>query len=130
MFLNIFCFRTGSLVLQINVLDVNDNAPKFEHLTYDLSLPTCNSFKNFPIDQSVLKINAIDIDSNVNGFVMYQILHTIDDLPESRQCAKIISINKTSGDVFYNVIFFVINFDTYNLNIKLFLAIVFSRKSR
>ncbi|CAF4394431.1 unnamed protein product, partial [Adineta steineri] len=62
---------SGEQNIEIIVTDVNDNAPIFEQLIYQKSLP-----ENQPIDTMILKIHANDRDEGENAVVTY----SIDDL--------------------------------------------------
>ncbi|XP_066515899.1 protocadherin Fat 1a isoform X2 [Hoplias malabaricus] len=52
----------------IDVIDVNNNAPEFEHSTYKASVD-----ENMPVGTSVLRVKATDLDSGENGYVTYSI---------------------------------------------------------
>ncbi|XP_053369932.1 protocadherin gamma-C5-like isoform X1 [Clarias gariepinus] len=58
--------KSGTTLLLITVLDVNDNAPVFEQPPKLLSL-----LENSPIGTVVAKLNATDADSGTNGEVSY-----------------------------------------------------------
>ncbi|XP_053372298.1 protocadherin beta-15-like isoform X42 [Clarias gariepinus] len=62
--------RSGSVVIQILVQDVNDNAPIFPQSLYRAQL-----FENAPPGTSVIKILAIDEDEGVNGQLTYYMNH-------------------------------------------------------
>ncbi|XP_043839492.1 protocadherin alpha-2-like isoform X8 [Dromiciops gliroides] len=57
---------TGTVQLLIEVLDVNDNAPKFDQEVYKVQL-----VENTANGTLVVRFNASDIDEGVNGEVMY-----------------------------------------------------------
>ncbi|XP_058268042.1 protocadherin beta-15-like isoform X33 [Hemibagrus wyckioides] len=62
--------RSGSVVIQILVQDVNDNAPIFSQSLYRAQL-----FENAAPGTSVIKILAIDEDEGENGQLTYYINH-------------------------------------------------------
>ncbi|XP_047016930.2 protocadherin beta-15 isoform X47 [Ictalurus punctatus] len=62
--------RSGSVVIQIIVQDVNDNAPIFSQALYRAQL-----FENAAPGMSVIKILANDEDEGVNGQLTYYINH-------------------------------------------------------
>ncbi|XP_028977046.2 protocadherin Fat 3 [Esox lucius] len=58
--------------VEIAVLDVNDNPPMFQNVTYSASLP-----ENSMIGTAVLQVSALDVDSESNSLVRYQILSDV-----------------------------------------------------
>ncbi|XP_051716060.1 protocadherin Fat 2 [Ctenopharyngodon idella] len=55
----------------VDIIDENDNAPRFTLPSYQASLP-----ENAPIGTSILAVSAIDVDKDNNGFVTYAIANT------------------------------------------------------
>ncbi|XP_026136921.1 protocadherin Fat 2-like [Carassius auratus] len=55
----------------VDIIDENDNAPRFTLPSYQASLP-----ENIPIGTSILTVSAIDVDKDNNGFVTYSIANT------------------------------------------------------
>nr|XP_023473310.1 protocadherin alpha-12 isoform X10 [Equus caballus] len=80
---------TGSVQIQITVLDVNDNAPEFDTPSYKVVL-----FENVPNDTRVIQLNASDRDEGVNREISYGIRMI---LPVSKNC--IFSINPETGEI-------------------------------
>ncbi|CAF3820347.1 unnamed protein product [Adineta steineri] len=76
---------SGEQNIEIIVTDVNDNAPIFEQLIYQKSLP-----ENQPIDTMILKIHANDRDEGENAVVTY----SIDDLSST------FNINHQTGEIY------------------------------
>uniref|UniRef100_A0A8B9LA88 FAT atypical cadherin 1b n=1 Tax=Astyanax mexicanus TaxID=7994 RepID=A0A8B9LA88_ASTMX len=60
----------------VNVIDMNDNAPKFQQSTYAASVD-----ENTPIGTSVLSVSAIDKDEGENGYVTYSIVNLVNKKP-------------------------------------------------
>uniref|UniRef100_A0A2C9M9H4 Uncharacterized protein n=1 Tax=Biomphalaria glabrata TaxID=6526 RepID=A0A2C9M9H4_BIOGL len=60
--------------LRVIVKDENDNAPSFEKPLYSKTI-----FENAPVNTSVIKVKAIDLDSGVNAEVRYSILSDDSD---------------------------------------------------
>ena len=58
--------RTGHMVVVVNVVDVNDNAPVFDKLLYNISVHV-----NFPPDGVVGYVRALDADEGRNAEVVY-----------------------------------------------------------
>ncbi|XP_034545025.1 protocadherin alpha-10-like isoform X15 [Notolabrus celidotus] len=58
--------KSGTMVIIVNVLDVNDNAPVFSQTLYKASV-----FENVKIGTSIITLNATDLDAGPNGQVLY-----------------------------------------------------------
>ncbi|XP_063046853.1 protocadherin gamma-C5-like [Engraulis encrasicolus] len=68
--------RSGTTQIAINVLDINDNAPKFGKLSYEVKLRE-DAMK----DSTVVAVNAVDLDGDENGDVSYSFAeHTSEDV--------------------------------------------------
>jgi hypothetical protein len=61
-----FCLLAKA-ILRVEILDVNDNHPKFSKLHY-----TQDVWKSSIINSPVLKINATDLDEGRNGLVHFE----------------------------------------------------------
>ncbi|XP_072519612.1 protocadherin Fat 1 isoform X1 [Salminus brasiliensis] len=61
--------RRASAKVVVNVIDMNNNAPKFQQSTYAASVD-----ENVPIGTSVLAVSASDADEGENGYVTYSIV--------------------------------------------------------
>ena len=62
--------RTGTAIVTINVLDVNDNPPIFNPLTF--ALPIIIS-EDMPTGSVIASVTATDTDASSNGQIMYQV---------------------------------------------------------
>ncbi|XP_030001927.1 uncharacterized protein LOC115427488 [Sphaeramia orbicularis] len=80
--------RSGTVVIHVNVLDTNDNAPVFSQSVYKASLP-----ENSPLDTVVVTVSATDADEGVNGDVSYDFGHVTDDVKQ------LFSINPKTGEI-------------------------------
>ncbi|XP_034454794.1 protocadherin alpha-10-like [Hippoglossus hippoglossus] len=58
--------KSGTMVITINVLDINDNAPVFSQTLYKAKV-----FENVKIGTSIITLNATDLDAGPNGQVLY-----------------------------------------------------------
>ncbi|NWZ98362.1 PCDGK protein, partial [Nesospiza acunhae] len=58
--------RSGTAQITVQVLDVNDNAPTFDHSTYKVKVP-----ENTPVGAVLLRVNASDPDEGPNGETQY-----------------------------------------------------------
>ena len=58
---------TGTLIIDISIMDVNDNSPRFDNASY-----TAGVTENQPAGATVLRLLARDPDAGLNGHVRYQ----------------------------------------------------------
>nr|XP_015205333.1 PREDICTED: protocadherin Fat 2 [Lepisosteus oculatus] len=65
--------RSSWKFLAVNVLDVNDNPPRFEQSKYILTIP-----ENTGIEKSILQVKAVDVDLEVNGKIKYSLITETD----------------------------------------------------
>uniref|UniRef100_H0XSX6 Protocadherin alpha 12 n=2 Tax=Otolemur garnettii TaxID=30611 RepID=H0XSX6_OTOGA len=80
---------TGSVQIQITILDVNDNAPEFDKPGYKVVL-----FENVQNDTRVIQLNASDLDEGLNREISYGIRMIS---PVSEKC--MFSINPDTGEI-------------------------------
>ncbi|XP_032706971.1 protocadherin alpha-5-like, partial [Lontra canadensis] len=80
---------TGTVQLLINVLDANDNAPKFDKSVYNIRL-----LENAPNGTLVIKLNASDADDGINKEIVY----LFSDLVLENVKSKFI-IDSNSGEI-------------------------------
>lgn len=59
--------RSGSLVLEITVADVNDNNPVFDNSTYEVHVP-----ENTSVGSMIVAVHASDRDAGQNGRIKYK----------------------------------------------------------
>ncbi|XP_075131439.1 protocadherin gamma-B4-like isoform X27 [Leptodactylus fuscus] len=92
------CMDNGSPPLstnktfQLNISDVNDNAPVFEKMNYILYIG-----ENNQPGTSIHKVHAADLDCDENGKISYSILSSnVEEIPVS----SYISINSISGVIY------------------------------
>ncbi|XP_054459735.1 protocadherin-23 [Anoplopoma fimbria] len=83
--------RTGTLQVNVRVLDENDNPPVFNQTEYHASLP-----EDAPVMSAVCQVHATDLDLGDNGRVTYEINRRQSDPNE------VFSINQTTGVVYLN----------------------------
>ncbi|XP_030648034.1 protocadherin beta-6-like [Chanos chanos] len=76
--------RSGSVVIQVFVLDVNDNAPIFSQSLYKAHL----SEHSTP-GTSIVKVQATDQDKGANGQITYYISHLSDSTKDLFQIDEI-----------------------------------------
>ncbi|XP_040904741.1 uncharacterized protein LOC121188864 [Toxotes jaculatrix] len=58
--------KSGTMIITVNVLDINDNAPVFSQTLYKASV-----YENVKIGTSIITLNATDLDAGVNGEILY-----------------------------------------------------------
>ncbi|XP_033181305.1 protocadherin alpha-8-like [Mastacembelus armatus] len=58
--------KSGTMVIIVNVLDINDNPPVFSQTLYKASV-----YENVKIGTSIITLNATDLDAGDNGRVSY-----------------------------------------------------------
>uniref|UniRef100_A0A672TDT9 Cadherin domain-containing protein n=1 Tax=Sinocyclocheilus grahami TaxID=75366 RepID=A0A672TDT9_SINGR len=80
--------KSGTVVIQIRVLDINDNKPVFSQPVYKVSVP-----ENLLVDSVVVTVSASDADEGANGDVTYEFSH----MPVNAK--PIFSIDPASGDI-------------------------------
>lgn len=83
--------RTGTVQVNIHVLDENDNPPVFNQTEYHAALP-----EDAPLMSTVCQVFATDLDLGHNARVTYEINRRQSDPNE------VFSINRTSGVVYLN----------------------------
>ncbi|XP_042073106.1 protocadherin beta-11 [Haplochromis burtoni] len=81
--------RSGTVNIDINVLDVNDNAPVFKQSVYKATV-----IENAAKGTNIVTVNATDADSGSNGYVTYSISNVKSII------ADLLSIDQFSGSLF------------------------------
>ncbi|XP_049325019.1 protocadherin gamma-A11-like [Astyanax mexicanus] len=80
--------RSGTVVVHVIVMDINDNTPVFSQSSYKVEL-----FENSPPGTTVVKITATDLDEGANGLITYYINHLSD------RTNNIFQIDEKSGEI-------------------------------
>ncbi|XP_016061101.1 PREDICTED: protocadherin beta-14 isoform X2 [Miniopterus natalensis] len=80
--------RSGTTLVLIKVLDINDNSPEFSQRLYEVQVP-----EDTAIGSWVITISAKDLDAGNYGKISYIFLHASEDI------RKTFEINPTSGEV-------------------------------
>ncbi|XP_037657884.1 protocadherin beta-14 [Choloepus didactylus] len=99
--------RSGTTLVLIKVLDINDNAPEFAQSLYEVQV-----LEDTPLGSWVITISANDLDAGNYGKISYSFFHASEDI------RKTFEINPISGDVHLksHLDFEVIQ--TYTINIQ------------
>ncbi|XP_042275428.1 protocadherin beta-11-like [Thunnus maccoyii] len=78
--------RSGTVNINIMVLDVNDNAPVFNQSVYKATV-----IENAAKGTNIVTVNATDADSGSNGYITYSISNVKSNI------ADLLSIDQVSG---------------------------------
>ncbi|XP_068133841.1 protocadherin gamma-C5-like isoform X24 [Hyperolius riggenbachi] len=100
--------RSGSTQISVIVLDINDNAPVFDHSSYKISV-----LENTPLKTIILKLNAKDLDEGANSEIVYSFDHHTLESAE-----KIFGLNENTGEIFVTGTVDYEDSDSYELSIK------------
>ncbi|KAL8194371.1 UNVERIFIED_CONTAM: hypothetical protein K2H54_016354 [Gekko kuhli] len=80
--------QTGTVQININVLDINDNFPQFAQSVYTVSLK-----ENSPPNTLVLKVEARDLDFGSNAEITY----SFHQVPE--RISNLFHLHQTTGEI-------------------------------
>uniref|UniRef100_A0A673UQM7 Cadherin domain-containing protein n=1 Tax=Suricata suricatta TaxID=37032 RepID=A0A673UQM7_SURSU len=80
--------RSGTVQINIEVMDVNDNAPKFEQPLYRVQVS-----EDSPIGFLIVTVSATDADIGVHGEISYSLFQA------SEEICKTFEINPMTGEI-------------------------------
>ncbi|XP_070426693.1 protocadherin beta-4 [Equus przewalskii] len=80
--------RSGTAMVRILIMDVNDNAPEFVHTTYEVQV-----LENSPVDSPILTVLARDVDAGNFGSVSYGLFQASDEIKQT------FSIDEVTGEI-------------------------------
>ncbi|KAM5299018.1 LOW QUALITY PROTEIN: protocadherin beta-11-like [Ctenodactylus gundi] len=80
--------RSGTALVRVVVVDTNDNLPEFEQPFYEVKIP-----EDSTLDSLVVTVSAWDLDSGVNGEIIYTFSHASEDI------RKTFKINQKTGEI-------------------------------
>ncbi|XP_052793042.1 protocadherin beta-6-like [Mya arenaria] len=80
----------GSIVVNVDVLDANDNKPKFSKEKYTVTIN-----ENVTVNEVILTVNATDKDLNENAEIFYSI-----STNQAQNVMNKFAVNETTGDVY------------------------------
>ncbi|XP_051506062.1 protocadherin gamma-A3-like isoform X19 [Myxocyprinus asiaticus] len=80
--------RSGTVNIDVTVLDVNDNAPVFNQTVYK-----ANVMENAPQGTFIITVNASDADSGSNGIIAYFLSNMKGDV------ATVLRIDEKTGEI-------------------------------
>lgn len=78
--------------IQVQVLDINDNKPTFEANSYEATI-----LEGIPVGSRIMKVEAVDPDSDSNGQVTYRLGALIHLEENSDSLVSIFTIDSDSG---------------------------------
>ena len=81
--------NTGSVVIELNVVDHNDNSPIFSSDTFNITVA-----ENFGLGDPIAKLNAIDFDEGPNGEVRYRL-----STQSAAQYGNIFEVDQYTGEI-------------------------------
>ncbi|XP_076768879.1 protocadherin beta-18-like isoform X2 [Arvicanthis niloticus] len=99
--------RSGTVLVQVVVMDVNDNAPEFEKALYEVQVP-----ENSSVNSLVIKVSATDLDSGINGEISYSFSHI------SRDVQNTFEIHPISGEVHLKRLLDFEVIQSYTINVQ------------
>ncbi|XP_038386324.1 protocadherin beta-18 [Canis lupus familiaris] len=99
--------RSGTTLVHILVLDINDNAPEFERPVYEVQVP-----ENSPVDSLVVRVSATDLDAGIYGEVSYSFSHVSTDI------RKTFEIHPISGEIHLKALLDFELIQSYTINIQ------------
>ncbi|KAM8764472.1 protocadherin beta-17-like isoform 5-T5 [Rhynchonycteris naso] len=80
--------RTGTSQVLIIVLDINDNAPEFAQLVYEVQVS-----ENSPVGSLVIAVSARDLDAGTYGELSYSFFQSLN------QAIQVFEINTVTGEI-------------------------------
>ncbi|XP_003404608.2 protocadherin beta-12-like [Loxodonta africana] len=99
--------RSGTALVRVVVVDINDNAPEFEQPFYDVKIP-----ENSILGSPVVTVSAWDLDSGTNGEISYTLSHASEDI------CKTFEINQKSGEVILTALLDFETTESYSIIIQ------------
>nr|XP_045365630.1 protocadherin beta-2 [Camelus bactrianus] len=99
--------RSGTTLVRIEVLDINDNAPEFAKLLYEVQVQ-----ENSPIGSQVAIVTARDLDTGAYGEISYVFSQASEDI------RKTFRINEKSGELLLTQELDFESIQNYTLNIQ------------
>ncbi|KAM4875308.1 protocadherin beta-13-like isoform 1-T2 [Thomomys bottae] len=99
--------RSGTAQVHIEVLDMNDNAPKFEQPVYraQVSEDTPNGFL-------IVTVAATDVDLGVNGEISYSLFQASDDISKTFEIHPLLGEIRLKGQLDFEKI------QSYEVNVE------------
>ncbi|XP_047585513.1 protocadherin beta-18-like [Lutra lutra] len=99
--------RSGTTLVRVLVLDINDNAPEFERPVYEVQVP-----ENSPVDSLVIRVSATDLDAGIYGELSYSFSHVSTDI------RKTFEIHPVSGEIHLKALLDFEFIQSYTINLQ------------
>uniref|UniRef100_A0A8D1SW76 Cadherin domain-containing protein n=1 Tax=Sus scrofa TaxID=9823 RepID=A0A8D1SW76_PIG len=99
--------RSGTALVHIQVLDVNDNAPEFVQSLYKVQVP-----ENSPVGSLVVTVSARDLDAGTNADISYSFFDASEDIRTT------FHIDPFSGEIALRVMLDYELVKSYKINIQ------------
>ncbi|TKS72370.1 Protocadherin alpha-8 [Collichthys lucidus] len=100
--------KSGEMDIQVNVLDINDNAPVFFQDVYSVTLN-----ENAPVGTTVIQVNATDLDDGPNGDVVYSFSNSMN-----QNILNLFDINSLKGEIIVKGLIDYEKKDIYEIEIE------------
>ena len=99
--------KTGSMNVNINVKDINDNNPTFDNTTYEVWVQ-----ENVPEFTTIYQVKAGDPDDGLNGEIVYSFTAKTEE-----KDGALFGIEQISGEIFVKKVLDYEEGETYNLGV-------------
>ncbi|XP_030002113.1 protocadherin alpha-C2-like [Sphaeramia orbicularis] len=99
--------RSGTASVIVQVLDTNDNAPKFDQQTYNIKI-----MENSPIGSLVIHLNATDLDEGSNSDLIYSY-----SLYTSEKTQETFNLNPSTGEITVKGVLNYEDFKIYDMEV-------------
>uniref|UniRef100_A0A8C9DA18 Protocadherin gamma subfamily A, 1 n=1 Tax=Panthera leo TaxID=9689 RepID=A0A8C9DA18_PANLE len=80
--------KTGTTLVLIHVLDINDNAPEFVQPLYRVQI-----LENSPLGSLIVTVSARDLDTGINGEVVYSFFYGDEEI------TRTFALNELTGEI-------------------------------
>ncbi|XP_032448941.1 protocadherin beta-15-like [Lynx canadensis] len=80
--------KTGTTLVLIDVLDINDNAPEFVQPLYRVQI-----LENSPLGSLIVTVSARDLDTGINGEVVYSFFYGDEEI------TRTFALNELTGEI-------------------------------
>ncbi|XP_041845617.1 protocadherin alpha-8-like isoform X26 [Melanotaenia boesemani] len=100
--------RSGTMAINVHVLDVNDNMPVFSKDSY-----TAVINENSPIGTTIIQVNATDLDDDLNGEVVYSFGNNVNN-----KLRKLFAVDANTGEIIVKGQLDFETKDRYEIDIK------------
>ena len=99
--------KSGSIMVDVRVMDANDNNPRFTNATYQVSI-----FENQPSGTTIARVQAVDPDAGDNAEITYSFNRNSEN-----QYGHIFGIRHATGEVYLKSEVSYEESDTYHLGL-------------